>query len=93
MQKLCSLHESLETSEDICYLKESQIDNALAHVVVDTKTNIINNHAVTLTSLITLVVERTATYKRLVSQLAEVLGRQKNYFPWPKTNAWCVELG
>ena len=57
----------------------------IANVVVDAKTKIIDNHAVTLTLLIMLVAELTATYKRLVSQLAEVLGRQKNYFPSPKT--------
>ena len=74
-------HELLKTSEDICSLKESQIDNTLANVVGVAKAKIINNHVVTLTSLITLVAELTATYKRLVSQLAEVLGLQKNYFP------------
>ena len=77
-------------TDSICYLKENQIDNALANIVVITKAKIIDNHAVTLTSLIAMVVELNATYKRLVSQLAEGFGRQKNYFPWPKTNVWCV---
>ena len=89
MQKLCSLHESLETSEDICYLKESQIANALANAVV-AEVKIINNHAVTFTSLITLVIELAAANKRPVSQLAEALGGQKNLFLWPKTDVWRV---
>ena len=55
-----SLHELLETSEDICYLKESQLANALANVVV-AKIKIINNHAVTFTPLITLVIELSAS--------------------------------
>ena len=29
-----SLHKLLETSEDVCYLKESQIVNTLANIVV-----------------------------------------------------------
>ena len=72
-----SPHELLKTSENIRHLEEGQIDNALVNVVADAKTKTIHNHAVTLTSLVALVVRLTATYKRLVSQLAEVLGRQK----------------
>ena len=59
--------------KNICYLKESQIVNALANTVV-AKVEIIDNHVATITSLITLVAELTATNKRLVSQLAEALG-------------------
>ena len=53
-------------------MKESQIDNALAIVVFVAKAKIIDNHAVTPTLLIMLMVELAATYKRLVSQLAKV---------------------
>ena len=72
--QLHSLHELFESSEDICYLKESQIADALANGVV-AKVKIIDNHAVTLTSLIIMLVEPAATNKRPVSQLAEALGR------------------
>ena len=56
------------------YLKESQIANGLANVVV-AKVKIIDNHAVTFTLLITLVIELVATNKRPASQLVEALGR------------------
>ena len=69
-----SLHELLETSEDICYLEESQITNALANVVV-AKVKIIGNYVITFTLLITLVFELAATNKRPVSQLTETLGQ------------------
>ena len=69
-----SLHELLETSEDICSLKDSQIANALASVVV-VKVKIIDNYAVTFTLLIALVVELAATNKRPVIQLVEASGR------------------
>ena len=48
--------------KNICYLKESQIVNALANAVV-TKVEIIDNHDATITLLIMLVAE-----------LAEALG-------------------
>ena len=69
------------------YLKESQIVSALVNDVV-MKGEIIDNQVATITSLITLVSELIATNKRLASQLAEVLGRWKNYFPWSKIHVW-----
>ena len=48
--------------------------NALANIVL-AKVKITNNHVATITSCIALVVELTATNKRLTSQLAEVLVR------------------
>ena len=48
--------------KNICFLKGSQIANALANAVV-AKVEIINNHAATITSLVTLVAELTTTNK------------------------------
>ena len=49
--------------KNICYIFEkSQIVNALADVVL-AKVNIIDNHATTITLLITLVVDLIATIK------------------------------
>ena len=69
-------HELLESSEKyLLYIwKKVQIINALANIVF-VKVKIIKNHAAIITSLITLVVELTATNKRLVSQLAEAFGQ------------------
>ena len=75
--------------KNIFYLKESQIINALVNAVV-AKIEIIDNHVSMITSLITSVTELTATNTRLASQLANALGRQKDYFPWPKTDVWRV---
>ena len=68
-----SIHHLLETSENICRLKESQFANALANTVV-VKVEIINNHVAMIVSLTTLVGELTLTNKRLAGQLADRLG-------------------
>ena len=72
IQLACMSYWKLQ--KNICYLKESEIANTLVNVVV-AKVDIINNHVTTIILLIMLVAELTATSKRLVSQLAEALGR------------------
>ena len=79
MQLVCMSYWKLQKIS-ATYLKESQIANGLANVVV-AKVKIIDNHAVASTLLITLVIELAATNKKPVNQLMEALGRYKNYIP------------
>ena len=65
-------------------MKETQIDNALANVVVVAKTKITNNHAVTLTSLITLVVELGVIYKKAREPACGGIGPEEKLFSMAK---------